>query len=77
MRSERCTRSDRSRIASYLASLKQLVRGDNGGGAKFQNGCLAFLNVAEEVINAMEENSIPKSTTDAFMFGMTLLKRKI
>lgn len=67
--------SDRSRTASFLATYNQLVRGDRGGGAKFQNGSLAFLNVT--VINAMEENSIPKSTTDAFMFAMTLLKRKI
>lgn len=47
-------------------------------GTGFQNGCLAFENVtAEEEINVIEENTIPKSTKGATMFNATLFKREI
>ena len=41
---ERCTRSDGSRIASYLTIItsREEARGNCGRSAKFQSGCLAF-----------------------------------
>ena len=35
-----------------------------------------FVDVLEEEINSMKENAIPKSTTDATKFGVTLFKGK-
>ena len=52
---------DWSRIASYLVKIS----------------ALRFVNVTEEVTNAIEENSIPKNPKDVIKFGVTLFKRKI
>ena len=51
-----------------------LARGDQGQGAKFQNGCIAFVNVCAEVVNVIKGNSTAKSTKDAIEFGGTLPK---
>ena len=36
-----------------------------------------FVNVTEEEINMIKENSVPKNTKDATKFGVTLFKGKI
>ena len=58
---KRCARSDWSRIASYLAKInsREVI---TTGVLNSQMDASRFLNVTEEVIDAIEENSIPKST---------------
>jgi len=36
-----------------------------------------FVNVTEEEINIIKENSVPKNTKDVTKFGVTLFKGKI
>ena len=47
------------------------------GALTLKTAALRFCKVSEEVINAIEENSIAKSTKDFTEFSRTLLKRKI
>ena len=47
------------------------------GVLTLKTATLRFCKVSEEVVNAIEENSIAKSTNDFTEFSRTLLKRKI
>ena len=64
-------------VEDRIISLNHLSRGYYSRGAKFQNSCLRFVNVPHELINAMEENTILKSTKYAMKFCVTLFKRKM
>ena len=47
------------------------------GALNFKMADSRFVNVTEEGINAIEENTILKSSKDVFKFGVTLfMKRK-
>ena len=47
------------------------------GGQIFEITVSRFVNVSEEVINLMKENTIPRNTKHATKFGMTHLKGKM
>lgn len=47
------------------------------GALNFKVSTSHFVNVSEEVTNAMEENSIARSTKNDSAVGGTLFKRKI
>ena len=46
------------------------------GGPIFKITASRFVNVSEEKINLMKENSIPRNTKHATKFGMTHFKGK-
>ena len=48
-----------------------LARGDYSRALNFKMAASLFDNVTEEVINAIAENSIPRSAKDAIKFGVT------
>ena len=64
-------------VKDRVISLNHLSRGDYSRGAKYQNSCLRFVNVTQELINAMEESTILKSIKYAMKFCVTLFKRKM
>ena len=47
------------------------------GALNFKMAASRFVNLSDEVINAIGENSIAKGSKDATEFGKTPLKRKI
>ena len=47
------------------------------GGQIFKIATSRFVKVAEEEINLMKENAIPRNTKHATKFGMTLFKGKM
>ena len=47
------------------------------GGQIFKIAASRFVNVSEEEVNLMKENAIPKNTTHATKFRMTLFKGKM
>ena len=67
---------DWSRIASYLVIVTSREV-TIAAALNFKISALRFVNVTEEVTNAIEENSIPKNPKDVIKFGVTLIKRKI
>lgn len=67
---------DWSRIASYLVIVTSREV-SIAAALNFKISALRFVNVTEEVTNAIEENSIPKNPKDVIKFGVTLFKRKI
>ena len=69
------TLSDRSRFASYLAvmtSYEVIIV----GVLNCKVSASRFVNVSEEVVNVLEENTIAKNTKFAIEFDGTLFKRE-
>ena len=60
-----------------LSRYNQLARGDYSRALNFEMAASRFVNVTEEEINTIKENSVPKNTKDATKFGVTLFKGKI
>ena len=47
------------------------------GALNFKMAASCFVNVTEEVVNAIEENSVLVNTNDATNLGVTPVKRQI
>ena len=59
-----------------ISCYNHLTQGDYSRGSKFQNGCLTFCQCFTGSDKHERKNAIPKTTKDAYRFGITLLKRK-
>ena len=63
-----------------ISCYNPLARGDYviiAWSLNFNMNASRFVNVTEEVVNLLLDNSITKRTKDAIKFGITLLKRSI